>query len=104
MIRCEVIKDFTLGRFDELKNIVRNSGKDEYGKLYVKDEFECEEDLGEYLMGKNHAGQVVVKVIEIIPKIENVKKKIEEIKESAKEEVKKSKKKTTKKTSKRKEK
>lgn len=93
MVRVEVIKKFKLGRFDELKNIERRR-TEEKGKLFVGDIFECSEELAEYLMGANENGDVVVKVIEIIPqekevkKIENVDEAIERIKDSAKEEVK----------------
>ena len=66
MIKCEVIKEFTLEKFDELKNIVRRS-IDTYGKLYVGDVFECEQEMSDYLMGKNDKGIVVVKILEIIP-------------------------------------
>ena len=52
MIRCEVVKEFTLSRFDELKNIKRNN-YDEKGRLYAKDTFECDKELAEYLLGNN---------------------------------------------------
>ena len=66
MVKVEVIKEFILGRFDELKNIQRRR-IEEKGKLFVGDTFECSEELAEYLMGSNAKGDVVVKVIEIIP-------------------------------------
>lgn len=67
MIKCEVIKEFTLERFDELKNIQRKSF-DTKGKLYVGDTFECDKEMADYLMGDNKDKQVVVKVIEVEPK------------------------------------
>lgn len=68
MIKCEVIKEFTLERFDELKNIKRKSiGTN--GKLYVGDIFECDKEMADYLMGNNNNSVVVVKVIEIEPEI-----------------------------------
>jgi len=68
MIKCEVIKEFTLERFDELKNIKRKSiGTN--GKLYVGDIFECDKEMVDYLMGNNNNSVVVVKVIEIEPEI-----------------------------------
>lgn len=67
MIKCEVIKEFTLERFNELKNIQRK-GIDTKGKLYVGDTFECDKEMADYLMGANKDGQVVVKVVEVEPK------------------------------------
>ena len=69
MIKCEVVKEFTLSRFDELKNINRKR-IDTKGKLYVGDTFECNKEMVDYLMGNNKDKQVVVKVIEVEPKKE----------------------------------
>lgn len=73
MIKCEVIKEFTLGesdefRFEDLKNIQRRR-LDTKGKLYYGDTFECTKEMADYLMGDNKDKKVVVKVIEIIPEI-----------------------------------
>ena len=70
MICCEVIKDFTLEKFGELENIKRKK-IDTKGKLYIGDTFECTKEMADYLMGKNLKGNVVVKVIEIIPEKDN---------------------------------
>ena len=67
MIKCEAIKDFTLGKFEELKNIQRKK-IDTYGKLYIGDIFECSKELAKYLTGSNEKGNIVVKIIEVIPK------------------------------------
>lgn len=91
MVKCEVIGEFTLEKFDELKNIVRK-GKEEKGRLFIGDTFECTEEMADYLTGNNPLNKVVVKVIEVIP---------EEKKEETKEE--KPKKRTTKKTTKKEE-
>lgn len=99
MVKCEVIKDFTLGRFDELKNIERK-GLDTKGRLYVEDTFECEKDLADYLMGDNAKGEVVVKVIEIVPEKEKEEIKVEKIEKVIEEKPKATKKTTKKKTSK----
>ena len=72
MIKLQAIQDFTLERFDELKNIQR-VGKDIKGKLYENDKFECEEDLARYLLGENPIKKVVVKIIEVEPKKEIAK-------------------------------
>lgn len=90
MIKCEVTVEFTLERFDELKNIVRK-GKEEKGKLFVGDTFECNKDIAEYLTGKNDKKLSVVKVLEILPE----KEKKESNKETKKEEVKPEVKRTT---------
>ena len=83
MIKAEVLKEFTLGRFNELKNIKRaNASNNEKGRLYKDDMFECEEGLAKYLTGDNAYKDVFIKVIEIVPEVK------EEPKEELKEEVK----------------
>ena len=76
MIKCEVIKEFTLEKFDELKNIQRRRIETK-GKLYVGDIFECNKKMADYLMGKNKDGVTVVKVIEVEPEIKIEQNKIE---------------------------
>ena len=77
MIKVEVINDdFTLERFNELKNIVRKS-KEEKGKLFKGDTFECSEELWDYLSGNNPLNKKVVKIIEVEPKKEIAKKELE---------------------------
>ena len=79
MIKCEVIENFTLEKFNELKNVkkVVNRKDNEFG---VKDTFECEKEMADYLTGNNPLKKAVVKVIEVKPdKTEEVAKK-EEIK------------------------
>lgn len=77
MIKLEAVKEFSLQRFDELKNIKRK-GKEEKGKIFLGDTFECEEDLANYLTGNNEKKYVVAKVIEVLPE-ENILDKIEEV-------------------------
>lgn len=91
MIKCEVIKEFTLKKFDELKNIKRRR-IDTKGRLYEGDTFECTKEMADYLMGDNKDKQVVVKVIEIIPenKLELNPKFQKEVAEKSYEEIKKS--------------
>ena len=76
MIKCEVIKEFTLGKFDELKNIKRKR-IDTKGKLYEGDTFECTEEMYKYLTGTNDKGITVVKVIEVVPEKTQFKKDME---------------------------
>lgn len=69
MIKCETIVQFTLNDFKKLKNIVRkNKDKDEEGKLFVEDTFECDTEMAKYLTGDNENKKVVVKIIEVIPR------------------------------------
>ena len=70
MIRVEVIEDFTLQRYDELKNIQRRN-LDTKGKLYKGDTFECSEELTKYLSGDNKLKKAFVRVIEVLPKEES---------------------------------
>ena len=69
MIKCEVIEEFTFGEFLKLKNIKRSSARNEIGRLYVKDTFECDKEIAKYLSGNNHKGIKVVKIIEVIPEV-----------------------------------
>lgn len=67
MIKCEVIKDFTLEEFDKLQNIKRRM-VEQKGKLFIGDTFECNEKMYDYLTGNNEGGFIVVKIIEYKPK------------------------------------
>ena len=68
MIKCEVIKDFTLERFKELNNINRKN-KDVRGKLFVGDTFECSKEMASYLTGENDKKEIVVKILEVAPRL-----------------------------------
>jgi len=84
MVKAEVIKQFTLGKFNELKNVIRaDVYKNEDKTLYVGDTFECTEDMYKYLSGNNAKGEVVIKLIEVIPaKVEKpIETKVEPKKE-----------------------
>ena len=81
MIKCEVIENFTLKDFEKLEKLERATSKNKEGELYVKDTFECDEEMAKYLTGENAKKKVVVKVLEVIPK-----KTVEEIKQETKEE------------------
>lgn len=74
MIKVEVTEDFTLQEFDKLKNIIRKD-KEQKGKLFIGDTFECDEKMADYLTGNNSINRAVVKVIEVIPEKENTEKK-----------------------------
>ena len=64
MIKCEVVEDFRLENFKELKNIVRKN-VDIEGRLYVGDTFECSEEMAKYLDGGNVLKKKVIKIIEV---------------------------------------
>ena len=79
MVKVKVIEDFHLGKFNELKNIIRaNYNKKEEGRLYVSDIFECTEEMAKYLTGENKLKKSFVKVIEVVPerKVEDIEKKL----------------------------
>lgn len=70
MVKCEVIKDFNLEKFDELKEVERrNQAKKEKGKLYEGDTFKCDNKMAKYLTGNNENNLIVVKVIEVEPEV-----------------------------------
>lgn len=73
IIKCEVIKKFTLKDFGKLKDVkkVVNRKKDEFD---VKDTFKCEKEMADYLMGSNPFNEVVVKILEVEPKNKSKKK------------------------------
>ena len=112
MVKVEVTEDFSLARFNEIKNLVRKS-KSVDGFLFRGDVFECEEELAKYLTGENAFKKAFVKVIEVMPKVEakieyheeekkpeaTIKLETEDVKEIAKQ-VNKAVKKTTKKSKK----
>ena len=66
MFKVRVIENFTLGKFAELQDIER-AGKDEYGHLYVGDQFKCNKDMVDYLTGANKLNRAFVEVVEVIP-------------------------------------
>lgn len=82
MIKVEVIENFTLQRFDEIRNLKRHSNGSG-NMLKKRDVFECEKDLADYLLGKNPLNKAVVQVIEVkpeeLPTTEEIDKAYEEI-------------------------
>ena len=68
MIKVKVIENFSLGKFNELKNIARNNpNQDLDGRLFKGDTFECDEEMAEYLTKTNAQGKPFVEVMEVIP-------------------------------------
>lgn len=76
MVKVEVVKNFTLEEFNKLENVEKtiNRKPNEFG---TGDKFECDQEMADYLMGKNDKGVTVVKVIEIIPEPKKESKKTE---------------------------
>ncbi len=68
MVKVVVLENFSLGRYDELKNIVR-ANKDKKGNLFVGDTFECTKEMAKYLTNEepNPQNRAFVKVIATIP-------------------------------------
>ena len=83
MFKVEVLEEFTLGRFNELKNIQRKA-REEKGKLFVGDIFECDQEMVDYLLKDNALKRAFVRVIEIIPEKKISKVIDEEIKKETK--------------------
>lgn len=52
MIKVQVKEEFTLKEFKKLKNIAR-AGRDEEGRLFYWNIFECDKDMADYLTGNN---------------------------------------------------
>ena len=107
MVKVEVIEEFTLKKFEELKNIERVNKKED-GRLFVGDTFKCNNDMTDYLTGNNPINRAVVKVVEVFPEqITSTGEKQEELSEESiqapVEEKKTIKRKSTKKTTKKQE-
>ncbi len=69
MIRVEVIEQFTLKDYENIKDSIKRKSIDVKGTLFVGDTFECDEDMVKYLTGNNEQGKTVIKVIEVEPKL-----------------------------------
>ena len=84
MIKVKALQEFTYGKFNEIKNLERHDiNKNEQGRLYEKDTFECTKEMAEYLTGK--CGYTLVKVIEVIPEeVKEEKPKTKKTKKSKK--------------------
>lgn len=96
MVKVKALQEFTYGKFDKITNLVRNDvNKNQHGRLYEKDTFECTEDMAKYLTGG--CGYTLVKIIEVIPDKIVEEPKVETTSEEVKEEKPKKAKRTKKK-------
>jgi len=78
MVKVKAIQNFTLSKFNEIKNLVRNNtAYNEDGHIYTGDVFECDRKMSDYLMGDNRLKAVVVEILEIIPEEKKEEPKIE---------------------------
>jgi len=79
MVRVKVTDPFTLGKFNELKEIVRaNPQNAKDGELYKNDIFLCDKEMAEYLTGNNKYKKAFAEVIEVIPDVKIDKEKVKE--------------------------
>lgn len=79
MVRVKAIEPFTLGKFNELKEIVRaNPQNAKDGELYKNDMFLCTQEMAEYLTGNNKYKKAFAEVIEVIPDVIIDKEKVKE--------------------------
>ena len=79
MIKVRTINPFTLKDYNKLSNVEKLFNR-EPNAFDVGDTFECDEEMVQYLTGKNEQGLVVVEIVEVIPDIKEKEEK-EEIKE-----------------------
>ena len=96
MIKVKALQEFTYGDFKNIKNLERHDiNKNENGRLYEKDTFECTKEMADYLLGGNRLNRAFIKVIEVIPEKPTIKLDDDDIKVIAKEVNKVTKKKKT---------
>ena len=77
MVKVKALREFTYGKFDKITNLERyDKEKNQDGRLYEKDTFECTKDMATYLTGG--CGYVLVKILEVIPEEPKQDAKIEE--------------------------
>ena len=81
MIKCRIIIPFTLKEYYKLSNVKKlfNRNPDAFDK---GDTFECDEEMAQYLTGKNAKKLVVAEIIEVIPDVKETEQK--EIKKETK--------------------
>lgn len=73
MIKCEVIENFTLEKFNQLENVKKVEIR-KGNEFCIGDTFDCTEKMADYLTGNNALNKTVVKVIEVEPEqVEEVK-------------------------------
>ena len=83
MVKVKVIEKFDLKDFKALKNIVRaDLNKNQEGKLYENDTFECDEKMTDYLTGNNPLKKKVVEIIEVKSEEEIIEEKKEDDEEN----------------------
>lgn len=66
VVLARVLKEFTLGEFDKI-HIVKRVCHDMPGHLYPGDEFECDQEMANYLKGDNKYKTAYIEILQIIP-------------------------------------
>lgn len=80
MIKVKATAEFHLSKFNELRNIQRVA-REENGKIFKGDIFECTKEMADYLCGDNKFKTSFVEVVEVIPEKEEIKEKVEAVEE-----------------------
>ena len=80
MIKVRTISPFTLKEYNKLSNVKKLFNR-EPNAFDIGDTFECDEEMVQYLTGKNEQGLVVVEIVEVIPDVKEKEEVKEEIKE-----------------------
>ena len=81
MIKVRTIMPFTLKDYNKLSNVKKIFNRD-LDAFDVGDTFECDEEMAQYLTGKNAKNLVAVEIVEVIPDVKETKQK--EIKKETK--------------------
>lgn len=74
MIKVRTINPFTLKDYNKLSNVEKLFNR-EPNVFDIGDTFECDEEMAQYLTGKNEKGLVVVEIVEVIPDVKETKQK-----------------------------
>lgn len=75
MIKVEVLENFAFARYNEIEDTLQSKAIKQKGRLFLGDIFECNKEMSDYLLGDNPIKRPVVKIIEIIPEVEEKPKK-----------------------------
>ena len=73
MVKVQAIIDFNYKNYTKIKDL-QPTNKIQEGKIFAGDIFNVEDDEAKYLTGENKNKIVAVKVLEVIPEINEEKK------------------------------
>ena len=74
MIKVRTIMPFTLKDYNKLSNVKKLFNRD-LDAFDVGDTFECDEEMAQYLTGKNTKNLVAVEIVEVIPDVKETEQK-----------------------------